>query len=504
LPYEIGCIGRGQSELFTQHLATDEYLSTLTWPRDLDIYNKMNRADAQIKATLLMLELPIRSTRWYVKPKDSSEKAKEIANFINDCIFTGPPEGLNTAFEEFLKNVCTMFTYGHAVFEKVFKVGEDGYLKWHKFAIRPQPTIYDWLYDTTGELTAVQQYNISQNWKVVTIPKEKLLVFTHDKQQGDVKGISVLRSAYKHWAIKDFLYKISNIGIERNFVGTPVIKLPANYTNADYQLAKEIVTNVRTGEYAGITLPDGFELELFESKRTMMDVIPYINYQDIQISRNILAQFMNLGGNQTTGSYSLSESLSDLYLMMLNASAKYIANTFNSQAIPELVKANFASDLYPKLCYQRLGDERLIDAVRLLVDGKVVVPDEDLEVWVRETLELPDKNPNNVYAYTDVELEEINTAKAAMQAEREDANLEKDRELQKFEASARVSASTPAPNSKNDKVVDAKKKAQESKTNKVSGEKKEDSKQRNTTAPTRDEKIEPRSVERKKRDVEKR
>jgi hypothetical protein len=386
---ELGSTGRSWSSIFQYALTTDEYLQKMTWPNDIAVYSKMSRSDAQIKAMLLLLELPIRSTAWFLKPADDSAQAKKNADFIEDALFTGPPTGMQFHFEDFIKNACSMFTYGHAVFEKVFEV-KDSFLKWKKFAIRPVSTIYDLLYNEVGDLSSIQQYNIQQGWQIIDIPLEKAIIFSHDIQDGDYRGRSVLRAAYKHWVIKDFLYKITNIGLERNMVGTPVINLPPNYTNDEFELAKKIVTNLRSSEYGGVILPDGFLLDIFEGKRTLLDALPFIEYQDTQLSRSILAQFLNLGSTGV-GSFALSSDQTDLFLMMLNASAKYIANNINSNAIPQLVQYNFNSDLYPTLCFKPLGDSKLLETLKLMVDGKIILPDENLEEFVREMLELPEK-----------------------------------------------------------------------------------------------------------------
>jgi len=387
---ELGITGRSYSSRLQYNLGTDEYLSTLRWPSDIAIYNKMERSDSQVKATLLMLELPIRSTSWYIKPFDNSRKAKKIADFIEEALFSS----MTLSFDDFIKEACTMFTYGHAVFEKVFKLNDKKELIWSKFATRPQSTIYDIMYDNVGDLKGVQQTLINRGWQNIDIPIEKLLVFSHDMKQGDCRGRSALRSAYKHWSIKDFIYKLLNIGVERNLVGTPVVKLPENFDDGDYERAKAIVTNLRSNEYGGATLPPGFELNMFEGKRTLVDVMPYIEYQDTLISRSILAQFMNLGSN-SAGSFALSKDQTDLFLMMLGAIAKNISGIINSHAIKQLVNYNFASDLYPELCFRPLGNFKIFETLKLLVDGKLIIPDESLENYIRDMLELPDKDEDD-------------------------------------------------------------------------------------------------------------
>jgi hypothetical protein len=390
---EIGGTGRSSSIYKQITLDTDEYLSALRFPHDVSIYEKMGRSDAQVKAILLMLSLPIRSTQWFIRPKDESSKAKKIASFVEECLFGDYGIGLQLGFDDFIRNVTTMFQFGHSIFEKVFEV-KKGQYKWKKFAVRPQSTIYDIYYDDVGDLKSIDQYMVHNNWQTINIPVSKLLFFSHDMTQGNVRGTSVLRAAYKHWKIKDYLYKIVNIGIERNFVGTPVLTLPENYTTEDKELADEIVTTLRSSEYGGVRLPDGFILEMFEGKRTLADVQPYIDHQDLAITKSIVAQFMNLGsGNSTSGSFALSSDQSEMFLMMLDSAAKNICNIVNCHAIPELVRYNFASNLFPILSFKPMNSTKLINGLKTLVDGKILLPDDDLEVYIRDMLDLPEQNP---------------------------------------------------------------------------------------------------------------
>ena len=390
---ELGGTGRSTSSYNQWTLDTDEYLPDLQYNEDISIYNKMGRSDGQVKAILLMMSLPIRATQWFVTPKDSSAKSKEIATFVEECLFGGYGIGLQTGFDAFIRDVTTMFQYGHSIFEKVFYIN-NGKIKWKKFAVRPQSTIYDIFYDRVGDCEGIEQYLVKQNWETIYIPIEKLLFFSHDMQQGNMRGTSVLRAAYKHWKIKDFLYKITNVGVERNAVGTPVLTLPEGYTEDDKDLADEIVTTLRSSEFGGVRMPDGFILDMFEGKRTLVDVQPYIDHQDELIARSILAQFMNLGSaGSGSGSFALSSDQSQMFLMMLDSAAKNIANIMNTHAIPELVNYNYASDLYPELSFKPMNNTKLINTLKTLIDGKLVLPDDDLEDYLREMLDLPEKNP---------------------------------------------------------------------------------------------------------------
>lgn len=431
---EIGAIGRTKSALFEYNLATDEYLDKLRWPDNIKVYEKMKRSDSQIKAMLLVLELPIRSTKWYLEPADKSTKAKKIAEFVEENLL----EGLETHFDDVLRQACSMFAFGHSIFEIVYQVNKKKEITWKKFAPRPVSTIYDFIYTEVGDLDKIQQYRINNSWDIVDIPKDKLLFFSHRMENGDVRGQSVLRSAYKHWSIKDFLYKIVNVGVERNFVGTPTIQLPPNATPEDVEKAEKIAKTLRSHSMGGATIPDGFLLSMFEGKRPLSDIMPYIEHQDLMIVRSILAQFINLGSG-SVGSFALSENQTDMFLMMLGAEAKYIANTFNTQAIPKIVEYNFGSDLVPRLCFKPFGgQDKIVDTLKTLVDGKVVIPDQDLETWMRERLELPEKSKDEIeeaYKVPEKKEEEvqIDNESQQMPEQQEETNIEEEKGIAKEE-----------------------------------------------------------------------
>jgi len=384
---EIGSISRS---LFNR-LSDTEYLSLLTWPNSITTYDKMRRSDAQVQALLYCLELPIRSTRWYVEPYNKNNpKDVQIAEFIEENLFSGPPKGMTVHWDDFLRLALLMFSFGHSVFEKVYEVDSKGFAKWRKFAERPHETIKDFKYDEKGGPLHVEQYVAGASF--VEMPVDNCLIFTHRKEGGRLHGIPVLRAAYKHWFIKDFLLKITNIGIEKNHVGTPAIKLPETPQEGDKEEAQKITSNLRSGQDAGVVLPHGFTLEMFEGKRVAIEVLPYIQYQDQMIAKAALAQFLQLGTG-SVGSFALGKDQSDFFLMSLNSQAKYVCDTVNSYAIPQLVDYNWDVEGYPKLRFEKVGGRNtsgIIEGVKSLVEGRIILPDDGLEKYMRELMELPE------------------------------------------------------------------------------------------------------------------
>ena len=88
-----------------------------------------------------------------------------------------------------------------------------------------------------------------------SIPAAKLLMFSFRREGDNYEGVSVLRSAYKHWYLKDSMYKFDAVRHERQSVGIPVIYMPEGATPEDKTEALAIVSNIRSTEQTGIVMP---------------------------------------------------------------------------------------------------------------------------------------------------------------------------------------------------------------------------------------------------------
>lgn len=90
---------------------------------------------------------------------------------------------------------------------------------------------------------------------LVSIPASKILLFSFRREGENYEGVSVLRSAYKHWYFKETMYKFDAVRHERQSVGIPVIYLPSTATDEDKEEAKRIVANIRASEQTGVVMP---------------------------------------------------------------------------------------------------------------------------------------------------------------------------------------------------------------------------------------------------------
>lgn len=81
----------------------------------------MRKSDAQVFATLLAMELPIRATKWSVKPAanedgETGDFEWEVADFVQKALF----DKMESTFDDFLREALTMLPFGFSIFEKVW------------------------------------------------------------------------------------------------------------------------------------------------------------------------------------------------------------------------------------------------------------------------------------------------------------------------------------------------------------------------------------------------
>jgi hypothetical protein len=304
---------------------------------------------------------------------------------------------MTVSFPQLLQESMLMLDYGYYLFEKVFEVVGDLVL-WRKFAPRSPLDVYRWEFDEHGGPDGVTILN--QNPEYVQIPTEvfipiwKLALFTFDMEAGDVTGTSVLRSAYKHWFMKENLYKIDAIQKERHGIGIPIIQLPPNYDTKDMALADEIGRNLRTNEKAHIVLPPNWVVMMLKLEGQPLDVLASIEHHDQLIYHNVLGQFMAFQRGT-----SQSDQV-DMFVKSVRYVAECLRDVFNRYCIPQWVHWNYPTVTdYPELRVRRIGDTvdwRTISfAIRNFVGAGILVPDDPLEEWVREEMDLPVADPTS-------------------------------------------------------------------------------------------------------------
>jgi hypothetical protein len=377
-----------------QHYLLDDYNPELRGRAGLLQYDRMRKSDATVRKALRLVKTPVLGARWYVEPATDGPRDRRIADFV----WKNLTERMTITWWQVLYEALGMMDFGHYIFEKVYEFGPDGRVQLRKLAPRHPIDALEWHWDDNGgpvgvtfsrpmprDSRASSQEIVDQ----VFIPIEKLVVFTFDKEANNMMGTSVLRSAYKHWFFKEQLYKIDAIQKERHGIGIPVIKLPPGFSADDAKKAHEIGRNLRTNEKAHVVLPPNWDLIFAKIEGQSVNALESAVHHDEMIMGNVLGDFLNMEQRGATA----IEAQWEIFQKGTAFVAEIVKDSFNKWVIPELVDFNWRVTDYPELRVRRIGettDWRTFSfALRNFVGANILRPDEELEKWIREEMDLP-------------------------------------------------------------------------------------------------------------------
>jgi len=401
-------------------LDQNENTPELVWPRSIEVYDLMRRTDPQILAMFRAVTLPIRRTQWRIEPNGArADVVKLVAEDLGLPIVgddSTTPRHLNRTrdrfdFADYLRLSLLKLVFGHSFFEQVYRIERTptgarqarlGKLLWI-----PPRTIGEVKVESDGGLAHIKQREAKNG---VKIEVGELVAHVSDREGGNWLGQSLLRPAYKFWILKDRLLRVQAQTVERNGMGVPTFTdrdhTASGQLEPDEVAAREqagiaaglaIARAFRSGDTAGAALVNGQSLTLNGVAGKLPDAMTPIRYYDDQIARAFLANFLSLGGDDSTGSYALGNTFRDFFTMSLDTVALEFAAITNQHVIEDLVDLNFGRDAKaPRLVFEDIASQHAITAegIRALVECGALTPDDDLEAYLRDTSHLPKRDPD--------------------------------------------------------------------------------------------------------------
>lgn len=368
-------------------------------------YKKMARSDASVKVSLRAGKAPVLGGDYYIEPFDEQDENQAIAEFVDFNLFhaTTTPWLIN------LQEICHFMEHGFQVFEPVWELREWApkktspganrrkYTMLRKLGVRPATTIMEFLYDDNGGPVGVKQQAILKDGttKEVEIPIEKLLVFTFDKEGGNLEGESILRSAYPHWFYKEVLYKIDAIQKERHGIGVPDIELKPGHSANDRKIAHELGRNLRSNENSYIVRTSNMVVGFAEIRTNLVNALESANHHDNMIMKNLMVQFLNLGIEGQGGGRATGATAADMFLKSMKYIASLICDYFNMFLIPNLVAYNFKVSQFPKMKVRNIGETKDLQmwaaAIGNLIRENAITVDLETENFIRNIVDFPKK-----------------------------------------------------------------------------------------------------------------
>lgn len=390
--------GRSGTPEYSGYISAD-YNLEFNGRAGVELCDKMRKTDGTVAAALRAVKYPLMAAEWTVESADrKDDRAKEIAEFVRANLFD------RMSFPEFLREALGYLDFGFWYFEKVYRV-EDGWVVVDRLASR-LPTAHEcWKMRTTHAPGVTQTLPSRKHGDPgptqPEIPMGRLVLFTNEREGDNLAGTPLLRPAYKHYFMKDQLYRIDAVKHER---GAGILKLRHPSDDAAKAAADEIGENFVLNEKGYLAFPGpkpeqgtpGWDAEIMtagiaEQSAALMESV---KHHDRMITQSILAMFLDLGSG-AGGSYALGDAQKGFFGFALKAVSEYFASVVDRQLIVELVDMNFGKqEAYPKLRAPRIGQmdqKTMAEVLAILNTTGLLTKDPELKVWVSRAFGLPER-----------------------------------------------------------------------------------------------------------------
>jgi hypothetical protein len=383
---------------------SEEYLRTFQdMPSGIDVYDKMRRQDYQVAMLLRGVKTPIIAANWGVIPVDDSDLEKDIASFVEYCLFEDisyPDSTKSKTFRDFLTEALTCIDFGYALFEPVYKV-VTGHPIWGNYvglrdiAFRSPKTIYEWNLNSNGSIKNVRQLVSGDLYVDIQIPGENLMCITNQKEGDNYQGISMLRPIYGNYLRKDFYFKIQAMGIERCATGvlTGVVPIDSKDDLNKIEAFKTILKRYTSHESNFLMIPPGFQVDVTKIDFDAATVETAIDSEDKRMAKSFLAGFLELGLGGQAGSQSLGKDLSTIFLNGIEIFSENIADAVEKNIIKKLVDSKFGKRVkYPQLKATDIatkGSKERAEVAAILKNAGLISPSDQLEDVLNRDYDFP-------------------------------------------------------------------------------------------------------------------
>jgi hypothetical protein len=402
-------------------IVDEEFLPQLRGSlKAIQIYREMSDNDPIIGSALFAINNLIRNVDWRVEPSGKDKESADAAKFVEECM-----EDMASPWGDFIMEVLSCLPYGFAWHEIVYKKRDglyakdgahrskftDGKIGWRKMPLRSQDTWLRWIFEDNGDVKAFVQL-APPTFKTTYIPIEKSLLFRYKTFKGNPEGVSMLRQAYRPWFMKKRIEEFEAIGVERDLAGLPVIKVPAKYLKAksgtdEYKAVQgftKMAKSLRRGESEGVVFPLEFDQD---SKQPMFSIEllgspggrqfntnEIIQRYEERILQTMLADWLLVGHDGGTGSYSMHVDKTGIFRTALNSITQMIADVLNRHAIPRLFELNgWRPESLPKIVPSDVDAPDITQLSQFMSQmagiGLNWFPDADLENMLRKAARLP-------------------------------------------------------------------------------------------------------------------
>lgn len=320
--------------------------------------------DGHARALFNVLRRPIlRNTkRAYIAPSGINEGQKEAEFIDSNLLLPRHMGGMTIPLTKVFGHMCMAFIFGFKPFLKVYdrpgSVVDDDYIRLRKLAPRDPRTI-SFLVDNTGGFDGFRQRVHWQGRYIdETFSRNETVYYAVDEEEKPLYGKSLFLPAYNHFDKKHKMYYVIHLALAVGALSPRLATAKGNVSNEDKEAFLKALGNLGTN--AAMLVPNGFEIldTQLEGAKTGLPYIEILQEHNMEMSKSILAQAIDIGTNGGTGGgFSLSKNNFDFLVMALEGIQEDMADMFNNFIIPDLINWNFKTKNYPRLVLPPFSSE---------------------------------------------------------------------------------------------------------------------------------------------------
>lgn len=383
--------------------------SQLVTKRGLHVFDAM-RMDDQVKAAMQFKKLAVLAPGWEIQGPEEEGDDWIVKRFVEDQL-----ERMPGTLTQSLLEIMSALDYGYSITEKVFEIVPDGEFA-NLVGLKKLQTVsphgVELVINEFGELERVTQESLTKSGSV-DLPKDKLVVWSHQKEFGNWYGRSDLEAAYRAWWAKNNVYKWLQMFLER--FGIPPLFFTYNadkYIESEIEELKTLIKGIQAATMGVIPMrgEDSLDLLTPENRQQVAAAFePAINMYNNDISRSLLMPgLLGMTSDASEGSFARSKVHFDAFMLVIDYLGQDLEETVvNEQIIRPLVDINFNTDgVYPVWRRLPASDDTRLDIYETwanLVSAKIVKRQAADERHIRSALEFPEREIDDDEEYLDPE-----------------------------------------------------------------------------------------------------
>jgi phage gp29-like protein len=325
----------------------------------LEVYDEM-LTDPLIRAALTIKKLGTLAVPWRILPYDESPASRERREFIQYVFaeMTGSPE-------QILFDAMDALAKGYAVMEKIYVPDEGRFRgKVRLGSVKPKdPALFGFEVDEFLNLRALTLHLPGEAPR--RLPREKFVIYAHNRRYGAPTGESDLKSVYRSWCLKRELIKQWSAHLEKFASPTVLGKFKRGLPE---EAQRELLNALqRIQRQSAVVHPDDIEVRLLEGGSEGRGAyLEAIEYHNREIARAILGGTLTTDDSRKVGSLALGKVHLQVLVMQLAGLRRALAEqVMNEQIIRPLIDINYGGGHYPVFAF----DEPDLDVFRT---GQVV------------------------------------------------------------------------------------------------------------------------------------